>query len=123
MRAGDRARAAQALDHLAELPCAKTEECVANLAFAATLEEKRKNPRRALAHYRKAAGLASDRSDILAEQARLAKLLDLHSEASDVYGKLAEKEPENPQWAALRDEELKAAHSRTLKLDLPPAAP
>jgi hypothetical protein len=120
MRAGDRARAAQALDHLAELPCAKTEECVANLAFAATLEEKRKNPRRALAHYRKAAGLASDRSDILAEQARLAKLLDLHSEASDVYGKLAEKEPENPQWAALRDEELKAAHSRTLKLDVPP---
>ncbi len=120
IRAGDRTRAAPALDKLADLPCGKSEECVANLVYAATLEEQRKNPRRALAHYRKAADLAPEREDLLIEQARLAKLLDLHSEASDVYGKLAEKDPTNATWITLRDAEKAAARARTLKLDLPP---
>lgn len=123
IRAGDRTRAAPALDKLADLPCGKTDECVANLVTAANLEERRRNPRRALAHYRKAADLAPDRADLLTEQARLAKSLDLHSEASDIYGKLAEREPGNPAWATLRDEEKKAARVRSLKLDLPPTAP
>lgn len=121
IRAGDRTRVAPALDKLADLPCGKVEECVSNLTYAATLEERRKNPRRALTHYRKAADMAPERLDLLAEQARLAKLLELHSEASDVYAKLAEKEPGNAQWPALRDEEKKAAHVRSFKLELPPA--
>jgi hypothetical protein len=122
-RTGDRARATTALNKLMDASCAKVEDCLENLLYVASTEEARHNPRRALTVLRRAADLAPERNGLLAEQARLASTLGLHSEAADLYDRLATREPEKAEWAEKRAAEKRAAAMRAIPIDALPADP
>jgi tetratricopeptide (TPR) repeat protein len=115
-RAKDRTMLNFALERLIDRSCGTPDECVGNLQFAAQLEERRKNPRRALTLIRRATDLNSKRVDLHAERARLAQSIGLFSEATETFETLIGLEPTNPRWVTERDANKQDEKRRLLKL-------
>jgi tetratricopeptide (TPR) repeat protein len=88
--------------------CNSEVECAERLAWAAGLEERRGNQRRALNYYQRARAKAPERRDLAERTAALASKLEMHALARDVYASLAHAVPDDGKWAAL------AAHEESL---------
>lgn len=93
-------RITSALDVLMRAGCATADECLANLQYAAAVEQERGNSRRALALYRKASERFPERDESLVSEATTASAIGLHAEALDAFGKLARRHPEDASWSA-----------------------
>lgn len=85
--------------------CGADEECVANLGWAASIEERRGNLRRAIMYYERAQERAPARTDIAEHIATLASQTGLHAEALDAYRRLQKSTPNADRWRALADHE------------------
>lgn len=99
----------RAVDRLLKLGCESPEECVVNLAYAASIERSRGSARRALALTRRAWEREPSRDDLLVQVADESSRQGFHGEALDAYRKLAERHPEEPRWKEAVAREREAA--------------
>jgi tetratricopeptide (TPR) repeat protein len=85
--------------------CGADAECADHFAWAASMEERRGNYRRAIGFYIRAQEKAPERVDILEHTAQLASAMELHAEALEAYRKLSRLSPEAEKWRQLAERE------------------
>jgi tetratricopeptide (TPR) repeat protein len=115
------ARATEAIDRLTRMGCGGPEECSENIVYAAMMEQQRGNVRRALAFYERAHERAPHHEHYLITVAALASQQGMHGKALDAYTKLAQRHPEDPQWAAAAVEQRAKVQSGLVREDDTPA--
>jgi hypothetical protein len=92
-------------DAIVRTGCGADAECVNNLTWAASLEERRGNQRNAMSLYAKAQKRAPERNDLVERVAQIASRLGLHAEALEAYRKLGRMNPETEKWRQLENSE------------------
>ncbi len=98
-------------DAIARSGCDTDTECASNLAWAASLEERRGNYRRAMVYYARAQEKTPGRGDLGERVAQLASGMGLHAEAMEAYQKLARTGHDAAKWSQLADvERMRALH-------------
>ncbi len=105
----------QAVERLAKIACATTDECVASMVFIAEVERATHNDRRALFYYKRALEMNPTEVSYLVAVAQIAEQSNLHGEAAAAYAKLATAQPQVPHWAAKRDEHQQAVKDLALE--------
>ncbi len=98
VRVGDERRITHALERLVQGACTSDAECARAHLRAASVEENRRNPRRALAHGKRAQERTPERAEVLSLVGRLAEAAGAYADAIDAYRTLASREPTNPAW-------------------------
>jgi tetratricopeptide (TPR) repeat protein len=110
----DTVRARRALELIATAGCSSANECVDNLLYAASREERGS----ALARIRRACDLAPEDNVLLGRAATLASSVGMYGEALRDYEELARREPHEQKWHQAAAEQRRAL----LHLTLPGAA-
>ncbi len=105
----------QSVERLAKIGCATNDECIATMTFIADIERATHNDRRAIFYYKRAQELSPADVSYLVAIAQIAEQNNLHGEAALAYGKLATAQPQDPRWAAKKEEHERAVRNSALE--------
>ena len=117
---GDKRRADATLDRLMRGGCGTITECVDLYTWAASQEEARGNPARAIAFYRRVVEIAPEREDIVQRLASLSERIGLIGEAIKANAIMASRHPEDAQWQKKVDELKAKSIERAMAPNVPP---
>jgi hypothetical protein len=95
---GDDATVSRAVDKVVRGGCSEDAACVQNFVWAAQVEERRRQPAKALMFYKKARARAPEDDYLLQQMATLASKTGLHVEAAEDYRLLSQRHPDQPAW-------------------------